>query len=70
VFERFVRDWQDPTTGFFGVTYITDSQGNEIRTTDLSLTFHMVRYAPHLVRWRQRLINTLLVIKDQQYPQG
>ena len=44
-FERFVRDWQDPETGFFGVTYIIDNKGNEITTTDLSLTFHMVRYA-------------------------
>ena len=69
VFERFVRDWQDPETGFFGVTYI-DDQGNTIRTTDLSLTFHTVRYAPHLVRWWQRLIDTLLGMKDQQYPQG
>ncbi len=70
VFERFVRDWQDPETGFFGVTYIIDNQGNEIRTTDLSLTFHMVRYAPHLVRWWPRLIDTLLAIKDRQYPEG
>ena len=69
-FERFVRDWQDPETGFFGVTYIIDNKGNEITTTDLSLTFHMVRYAPHLVRWWQRLIDTLLAIKDQQYPEG
>jgi hypothetical protein len=30
----------------------------------------MVRYAPHLVRWWQRLIDTLLGMKDQQYPQG
>jgi len=69
-FERFVGDWQDPETGFFGVTYIIDNKGNEIRTTDLSLTFHMARYTPHLVRWWQRLIDTLLAIKDQQYPEG
>ena len=70
VLERFIQDWQDPKTGFFGVTYITDNQGNEVRTTDLSLTFHMVRYAPHLVRWWPLLIDTLLSIKDEQYPQG
>lgn len=69
-FERFVRDWQDPETGFFGITYIIDDQGNELKTTDLSLTFHMVRYAPHLVRWWPRVIDTLLDIKEQQYPQG
>ena len=70
VFERFLQDWQDPETGFFGMTYIIDNQGNQVRTTDLSLTFHMVRYAPHLVRWWQRLIDTLLGMKDQEYPQG
>ena len=70
VFERFLQDWQDPKTGFFGMTYIIDDQGNEVRTTDLSLTFHMVRYAPHLVRWWPLLIDTLLSIKDEQYPQG
>jgi hypothetical protein len=70
VFERFVRDWQDPKTGFFGVTYITDNQGNEVSTTDLSLTFHMARYAPHLVRWWPLLVDTLFGIKDRQYPEG
>ena len=70
VLERFVRDWQDPETGFFGVTYIIDSQGKTVRTTDLSLTFHMARYAPHLVRWWPLLVDTLLGMKDQQYPEG
>jgi len=70
VLECFVRDWQDPETGFFGVTYIIDSQGKTVRTTDLSLTFHMARYAPHLVRWWPLLVDTLLGMKDQQYPEG
>lgn len=69
VFERFVRDWQDPRTGFFGMTYILDS-GTEVRTTDLSLTFHMARYVPHLVRWWPTLVETLLGTSEQQYPQG
>jgi hypothetical protein len=69
-FERFVIDWQDPATGFFGVTYITDENGNTIRTRDLSLTFHMVRYVPHLVRWWPKLIDTLLAIKTGIYPEG
>ncbi len=70
VFERFVHDWQNPKTGFFGVTYIIDGRGNETRTADLSLTFHMVRYVPHLVRWWPLMIDTLLEIKNNQYPQG
>jgi hypothetical protein len=69
-FARFVRDWQDPATGFFGVAYVTDENGNQVRTRDLSLTFHMVRYVPHLVRWWPRLIDTLLAIKTGTYPQG
>jgi esterase/lipase superfamily enzyme len=68
-FERFVMDWQDPETGFFGVTYIDDN-GREIRTSDLSLTFHMARYVPHLVLWWPRLIDTLLAMKTDRYPQG
>ena len=68
--ERFVLDWQDPATGFFGVTYITDENGNQTRTTDLSLTFHVARYMPHLVRWWPKLIDTLFAIKTGKYPQG
>lgn len=69
VFECFVRDWQDPETGFFGVTYVVDGY-EAIRTVDLSLTFHMVRYAPHLVRSWPKLTETLLAIENQPYPQG
>jgi hypothetical protein len=69
-FERFVLDWQDPVTGFFGMTYIIDESGNTYRTRDLSLTFHMVRYVPHLVRWWPKLIDTLLVMREGTYPQG
>ena len=46
VFERFVQDWQDPQTAFFGMTYIAGND-REVRTADLSLTFHMARYVPH-----------------------
>ena len=69
-FERFVLDWQDPATGFFGMTYITDESGNTYRTRDLSLTFHMARYVPHLVRWWPKLIGTLLEMRTGTYPQG
>jgi hypothetical protein len=69
VFEHFVRDWQDPKTGFFGVTYLLE-RGQHIRTCDLSLTFHMARYVPHLLRWWPTLIETLLEMKDKTYPKG
>ncbi len=69
-FERFVRDWQDRQTGFFGMTYIVDDDGTAVRTNDVSLTFHMAHYVPHLVRWWPTLTDTLLGISEQQYPQG
>lgn len=69
-FERFVLDWQDPATGFFGMNYVTDASGNTYRTRDLSLTFHMARYVPHLVRWWPKLIGTLLAMRKGRYPQG
>ena len=69
-FERFVLDWQDAETGFFGVTYITDPKGNQVKTTDLSLTFHMARYVPHLVRSWPTLIDTLFAIEKGTYPEG
>jgi hypothetical protein len=69
-FVDFVRDWQDPVTGFFGVTYIVNEKGNQVRTRDLSLTFHMARYVPHLLRWWPRLVDTLLAMRTDTYPQG
>ena len=42
IIRRFVANWQDPATGFFGATY--EIGGQRFRTTDLSLTFHMARY--------------------------
>jgi hypothetical protein len=68
-FESFVRDWQDPNTGFFGMTYVKQNW-QQVRTVDLSLTFHMVRYVPHLIRWWSQLIDTLLEMRNLQYPQG
>jgi hypothetical protein len=70
VLEQFVRDWQNPETGFFGVTYIIDGKGSQIRTNDLSLTFHVARYAPHLVRCWPKLIDTLLEMRTGTYPEG
>ncbi len=68
-FERFVQDWQDPGTGFFGVTYVLEGD-QEVRTADLSLTFHMARYVPYLIRSWPVLIDTLLAMKERAYPQG
>ncbi len=68
VIRRFVARWQDPTTGFFGADY--EIAGQRWRTTDLSLTFHMARYLDGQIGHWQRLIETLLKIRDHRYPNG
>jgi hypothetical protein len=68
VIRRFVANWQDPVTGFFGATYEID--GRRLRTTDLSLTFHMARYLEGRIRYWPQLIDTLIEIRDNSYPNG
>jgi hypothetical protein len=68
VVRRFVANWQDPATGFFGATYVFG--GQRFRTTDLSLTFHMARYLEGRIRYWPQLIDTLLEIRDERYPNG
>ena len=68
VIRRFVADWQDPATGFFGATY--EIGGQRFRTTDLSMTFHMARYLEGKINYWQQLIDTLLEIRDDRYPNG
>jgi len=68
VVRRFVADWQDPATGFFGATY--EIGGQRFRTTDLSLTFHMARYLEGGIGYWPELIDTLMAIRDSRYPNG
>jgi hypothetical protein len=68
VIRRFVANWQDPATGFFGATY--EAAGQRFRTTDLSLTFHMARYFEGRVGYWPKLIDTLFEIRDDRYPNG
>jgi hypothetical protein len=49
---------------------VTGPQGDDVTTRDLSLTFHMVRYLPHLVTDWRLLVDTLLGQKDRPYPEG
>ncbi len=65
---RFIIRWQDPTTGFFGADY--ESDGRLWRTADLSLTFHMARYLEGRIGYWPRLIDTLIEIRDDRYPNG
>jgi hypothetical protein len=68
VIRRFVARWQDPVTGFFGADY--EIAGQRWRTADLSLTFHMARYLDGRIGHWQPLIDTLLNIRDDRYPNG
>ena len=68
VIHRFVANWQDPATGFFGATY--EIGGLRFRTTDLSLTFHMARYLDGRIGCWPELIDTLIAIRDDRYPNG
>ncbi len=68
VIERFIADWQDPATGFFGATY--EVAGRSFRTVDLSMTFHMARYLEGRIGHWPRLIDTLIAIRDERYPNG
>ena len=68
VIRRFVANWQDPATGFFGATYLIG--GQRFRTTDLSLTFHMARYLKGRIKYWPELIDTLIEIRDDRYPNG
>jgi hypothetical protein len=68
VIRQFVAEWQDPISGFFGATYLVGRQ--RIRTVDLSLTFHMARYLDGRIGYWPQLIDTLLRIRDDRYPNG
>jgi hypothetical protein len=65
---RFVANWQDPATGFFGATY--EIGGQRLRTTDLSLTFHIARYLEGRIGYWPKLIDTLIEIRGDRYPNG
>jgi hypothetical protein len=68
IIRRFVADWQDPATGFFGADYEIGTV--RYRTADLSLTFHMARYLDGQIGHWPRLIDTLLSMRDGRYPNG
>jgi len=68
VIRRFIAEWQDPGSGFFGAVYRRG--GRWLRTIDLSLTFHMARYLEGKIGHWPQLIDTLFSIRDRRYPHG
>ncbi|MCX6954330.1 MAG: hypothetical protein NTV51_19435, partial [Verrucomicrobia bacterium] len=66
-------DWlmntaRDPATGYWGGWYRRD--GRIEKTTDLSITFHIISYLDGEVPDWPRILDTTLAIKDRAYPTG
>ena len=68
VIRDFLARWQDPATGFFGADY--EIAGERWRTADLSMTFHMARYLEARIGHWPQLIDTLIEIREDRYPNG
>src|SRR5262245_17240815 len=65
---QFINDWQDPETGFWGAWY---RDGDQIyRTSDLSITFHIVSYRNGQVDRKVAIGKHLLASKYENYPYG
>jgi hypothetical protein len=67
-FETWLDAWQDPETGFWGTWYRI---GDEIvKAPDLSFTYHIAVYRGGRINHWDRLLETLLAIRDAEYPYG
>ena len=61
--------WQDPETGYWG-TWYRQADGSVVKTSDLSMTFHLVSYREGHVKHLPEIVRTTLSIRDQEYPYG
>jgi hypothetical protein len=71
--EATMLDWlmntaRDPATGYWGGWY--RREGRIEKTTDLSITFHIISYLDGAVPDWPKIIDTTLAIKDRAYPTG
>ena len=62
------RRWQKPGTGFWGAWYRSGER--LVKTDDLSITFHIVRYRKGQVEHWTEIIETTLAMKRGEYPFG
>jgi hypothetical protein len=67
-FRRFLDDWQDPETGYWGAWYEID--GAVRKATDLSTTYHIIAYRKGEVAHWDRIVTTTLALKAEEYPYG
>jgi hypothetical protein len=67
-FNRLVDWWQDPRSGYWGAWY---RDGERVfKTTDLSITYHIVHARRGRVRNWPELIDTTFAIREHAYPFG
>ena len=67
-YRRFLDDTQDPISGYWGPWITTN--GEVIRASDLSLTFHAISYRDGKVNYWPKIIETTFAIRDLPYPFG
>jgi hypothetical protein len=60
--------YRSPETGFWGTTYVRNGRTEFV--DDLSITFHIVSYLKGDVPDLNKMVNTLLAVKDLAYPVG
>ena len=65
----YVNAWQDPVTGYWGAWYVGADSGI-FKTTDLSITYHIVHALKGRIDHWPQLIRTTLAIRNQAYPFG
>lgn len=60
--------WQDPETGYWGAWY--EIGGKVVKTEDLSITFHVVRYRSGQAPLLHKIAQTTFDIRERRYPFG
>lgn len=68
VFRFFLAGAQDPATGYWGAWYLIDDQ--IVKTADLSMTFHVIKYSKGNVQYWPQIIDTTIASKHAPYPYG
>lgn len=67
-FRFFLAGAQDPETGYWGAWYNLD--GEFVKTADLSITFHIIKYSKGDVAMWPKIVETTLAMEDDPYPYG
>ncbi|MEQ8390621.1 MAG: hypothetical protein RIB30_06480 [Thalassospira sp.] len=68
-YKKWLDDWQDPQSGYWGGWFDTQDQG-VLKSSDLSLTFHNISYQHGKVDLWTAIFDTTLAIRDEAYPFG